>query len=90
MTNTRSSIIITIIFMIQLVFKASRSLRRPFRVLLQMESLRRAELMEAACSSSHLRLIEQIKLDSVPCSRGANALAKISLRRKRSHPHVDS
>lgn len=45
--------------------------------------------MEAACSTSHLRLIEQIKLDSVPCSRGANALANISLRRKRSHPRVD-
>lgn len=90
MTNTGSSIIITIIFMIQLVFKASRGLRRPLGVMLQMESLRRAELMEAACSSSHLRLIEQIKLDSEPCSRGANALANISLRRKRSHPHVDS
>lgn len=45
--------------------------------------------MEAARSTSHLRLMERIKLDSVPCSRGANALANASLRRKRSHPRVD-
>lgn len=82
MTNTGSSIIITIIFMSSKPLAVSG-------VLSEMESLRRAELMEAACSSSHLRLIELLK-PLIKCSRGANAPAVISLRGKRPHPHVDS